>query len=424
MRNNKKTGSRPTVVIIGGGFAGLKTAKVLGHSKSVDVVLIDRQNHHLFQPLLYQVAMAGLSPAEIARPIRSLLSRYPRVRVLRGDVTGVDTDAKTVVGGFGAVSYDYLLVATGVRTSYFGNDDWEKHAPGLKSLADATEIRRQVLLAFERAEAFDDPVIRKANLTFVIVGGGPTGVELAGAIGEMTRFCLSRDFRAIDPKLTRIILIEAGSRILKMFDPALSARATRDLESLGVQVWTDSRVSAVDEHGVNVGEERIETQTVLWSAGVRASPLAEALCVPLDRMGRVIVEPDLSIPGHPEVFVAGDLAHLHTPEGPLPGIAPVAVQQGTYVAQKILESIKGRSTPPFVYRDKGQMATIGRSRAVVESGRMRLSGFIAWCAWLFIHIYYLSGFKNRIFVLLQWTWSYVTFGRGARLIVDHNEDDA
>lgn len=410
---------RPRTVIIGGGFAGLACARDLGRTGLCDVVLIDRQNHHVFQPLLYQVAMAGLSPAEIARPIRSLLSELPVVRVLQGEVSGFDLESRQVQGDFGQMGFDHLVVATGVRNSYFGQDHWAAHAPGLKTLADATEIRRRVLTAFERAERESEPLSRKAHLTFVIVGGGPTGVELAGAVGEMSRFCLARDFRVIDPKLTRVILIEAGSRILSMFDDSMSARAMRDLEMLGVQVWTDSLVTDIDEEGVSVGDERISAQTVLWAAGIRASPLADALGMKQDRVGRVRVFPDLSLPEYPNVFVAGDLAHFDAGGAPLPGVAPVALQEGKHVAQVIVAQITGRDRPAFVYRDKGQMATIGRSKAIVQSGRLRLTGFTAWLAWLVIHIYYLSGFKNRLFVLLQWAWSYVTFGRGARLIVNH-----
>jgi NADH dehydrogenase len=405
------------VVIVGGGFAGLNAAKLLGGRKGVEVTLIDRRNHHLFQPLLYQVAMAGLSPAEIAVPIRSLLAHHRNVSVVQGEVQSVDLEGKAVAGPFGRIEYDNLILAAGAQHSYFGREEWEKHAPGLKTLSQATEIRRRVLQAFEQAENESDPVRRKQLLTFVVVGGGPTGVELAGAIGEMSRHTLARDFRNIDPKLTRIILIEAGSRILAAFSPESSSTATRDLERLGVQVWTNSRVTRVDERGVGVGDESIEAATVLWAAGVQASELGSQLGVERDRAGRVKVGADLSIEGHPEVFVLGDQAHTAHEGAALPSVAPVAMQQGRYAARLILDELKGRERKPFRYVDKGSMATIGRSRAVLESGKLRLSGFMAWMGWLLVHIYYLSGFKNRLFVLFSWAWSYMTFARGARLIV-------
>ncbi|MFI5307473.1 MAG: NAD(P)/FAD-dependent oxidoreductase [Polyangiales bacterium] len=412
--------ARKRVVIVGGGFAGLNAAKQLGRSGRVAVSLIDRRNHHLFQPLLYQVAMAGLSPAEIAVPIRALLSGYRDVTVIQGEVRAVDLAARRVSGeGFAPVDYDYLLLATGVQHAYFGHEQWEPFAPGLKTLEQATEIRRRVLTAFERAEVETDPEQRKRELTFAIVGGGPTGVELAGAIGEMSRFTLARDFHNIDPKLTRVILIEAGPRILPSFVPELASRATRDLESLGVQVWTNSRVTAVDASGVQVGDERIATRTVLWAAGVRAAESGVGQEQARDAQGRLVTLPDLSLPGHPEVFALGDLAHAAGPSGsPLPGIAPVALQQGRYAAATILAELRGRPRAPFVYQDKGQMATIGRSRAIAQLPHLRLTGWVAWLGWLTIHIYYLSGFKNRLFVLIQWAWSYLTFARGARLIVE------
>jgi NADH dehydrogenase len=407
------------VVIIGGGFAGMNAAKLLARAGSkLEIALIDRRNHHLFQPLLYQVAMAGLSPAEIAAPIRSLLSAYPNVKVIQGTVARIDLAERRVGGDFGELGYDYLLLATGAQHAYFGNERWEGFAPGLKTLEQATEIRRRVLTAFELAEREPDPARKKQQLTFMIVGGGPTGVELAGAIGEMSRFTLGRDFRSIDPKLTRVILVEAGPRILPSFAPELASRAVRDLESLGVQVWTNSLVTDIDADGVRLGEERIRTGTVLWAAGVRASDLGGLLGVPRDPQARVIVGPDLSVPGHPEVFVLGDLAHTRDAAGkPLPGVAPVAMQQGRYAARAILDELAGKPRKPFAYLDKGQMATIGRSRAIVQVGRMQLAGWFAWLTWLLIHIYYLSGFKNRLFVLIQWAWSYLTFARGARLIV-------
>jgi NADH:ubiquinone reductase (H+-translocating) len=409
---------RRHVVIVGGGFAGLNAARILGGASELDVSVIDRRNHHVFQPLLYQVAMAGLSPAEIAAPIRALLSRHPNVRVIQGEVTAIDMSARKLAGDFGELGYDFLILATGAQHAYFGHERWERFAPGLKTLEQATEIRRRVLTAFELAEREPDPERRKQQLTFVIVGGGPTGVELAGAIGEMSRFTLARDFRNIDPKLTRVILVEAGPRILPSFAPELASRATRDLEMLGVQLWTHSLVTDIDADGVRIGDERIRTGTVLWAAGVRASGLGAALGVPCDPQGRVLVTDALTVPDHPEVFVLGDLAHAKGADGrPLPGVAPVALQQGRYAARAILAQLAGKPRAPFAYLDKGQMATIGRSRAIVQVGSMKITGWFAWLTWLLIHIYYLSGFKNRLFVLLQWAWSYVTFARGARLIV-------
>ncbi len=407
------------VLIVGGGFAGLNAAKLLGNQRDLQVTLVDSRNHHLFQPLLYQVAMAGLSPADIAAPIRSLLSRLPQIRVLQGNVTQLDFDRNRVITDFGEISYDYLLLACGARHSYFGHDDWEEYAPGLKTIEQATEIRRRVLTAFEKAERITDATERRKQLTFVIVGGGPTGVELAGAIGEMTRYTLARDFRQIDAKLARIFLVEAGPRILPMFSVQQASRATRDLEQLGVQVWTSSPVSNVDADGVEVGGERIHAATVLWAAGVEASPLGKATGEQVDRQGRVMVQPDLSLKHHPHVFIAGDMAHFEQSDGKLlPGTAPVALQQGRHVAKMILQDIHGKTREPFRFLDKGQMATIGMSRAVLESGRLRLSGWFAWLAWLVVHIYYLTGFRNRLFVVLQWAWSYMTFRRGARLILE------
>jgi NADH dehydrogenase len=414
---DKSASREKHVIIIGGGFAGLSAAKGLAGRKGVRVTLIDRRNHHLFQPLLYQVAMAGLSPADIAAPIRSVLAHARNIRVIAATVESIDRQNRTVSGDFGSLDYDYLLVATGAQHAYFGHDEWEVHAPGLKTVEQATEIRRRVLQAFELAERERDLEKRRHYLTFVVVGGGPTGVELAGALGEMSRYTLTREFREIDPKLTRIMLIEAGPRILRSFAESLSSRATRDLEKLGVQIWTNSRVSAIDEKGVEIGSERISAATVLWAAGVQASELGASLNVPCDRQGRVVVSGDLSLTDHPEVFVAGDLACCEGPSGPLPGVATVALQQGRYIAKTILKRIQGQVQTPFHYFDKGQMATIGRRKAICESRGLRLTGFIAWAAWLVVHIYYLSGFRNRIFVLLSWGWSYLTFSRGARLIV-------
>jgi NADH dehydrogenase len=407
------------VVIVGGGFAGLNAAKVLGGREGVDVLLLDRQNHHLFAPLLYQVAMAGLSPADIAAPIRSLLSEYRNIRVLMAEVSGVDPSRSVLHTDIGDVPYDYLLLCSGATQSYFGHNEWRRYAPSLKTLEDATHIRGRVLLAFEEAERIVDKEERRKFLTFVIVGGGPTGVELAGAIGEMSRFTLARDFKAIDAKSARVLLIEAGPRILPSFSEEQAARAVRDLENLGVHVWTSSAVTSIDADGVEIGKERVHAGTVVWAAGVKASPLGRTTGADVDRQGRVAVQPDLSVKAHPNVFVAGDLAvFTHQTGAPLPGTAPVAMQQGRHVGQTILRDLQGRPRQPFHFVDKGQMATIGRSRAITQIGALRFSGFTAWLIWLAVHIYYLAGFKNRLFVVLQWAWSYLTFSRGARLIVD------
>jgi NADH:ubiquinone reductase (H+-translocating) len=410
------------VVIVGGGFAGINCAKALGNQPDLKVALIDRRNYHLFQPLLYQVAMAGLSPCDIATPIRGLMSRYANVHVIHGEVSRIDVDSRQVHSDAGVYGYDYLVLATGAQHTYFGQEHWEEHAPGLKTLEQATEIRRRVLSAFESAECEPDANRRRALMTFIVVGGGPTGVELAGAIGEMSRFTLARDFRNIDPKLTRIVLVEAGPRILPSFDPELASKATRELEQLGVQLWTNSRVTRITPQGVYVGEEHLTASTVLWAAGVQASPLGRDLHVPRDPQGRVVVGPDLSIPGQSDVFVAGDQAHSK-PEGSeraLPGVATVALQQGQHVAASILADLSGTPRVPFAFRDKGQMAAIGRRRAVMQRGRWRSAGVFAWLMWLLVHIYFLSGFKNRLFVLMKWGWSYLTFARGSRLIVSRD----
>lgn len=407
------------VVIVGGGFAGLNAAKALGREPRVSVTLIDRRNHHLFQPLLYQVAMAGLSPADIAAPLRSILSNQKNVRVVCGQVDALKLDERLVETCFGPLPYDYLLLACGSQHSYFGHNDWEQHAPGLKNIEQATEIRRRVLKAFETAELTADLNERRKLLTFVIVGGGPTGVELAGAIGEMSRFTLARDFRNIDSKLARVILIEAGPRILPMFSTILASRATRDLESLGVQTWTNSLVTRIDESGVEVSGDRIHAATVLWAAGVQAAEIGRKSQFECDRQGRIMVSKDLSVAAHPEIFVAGDLcSFLDADERPLPGIAPVAMQQGRHFAKVVRAELNQRPRPDFHYVDKGQMATIGRSCAIAEVGRYRLTGFLAWIAWLVVHIYFLTGFRNRLLVIISWTWSFISFRRGARLIVE------
>ena len=407
------------VVIVGGGFAGLNAAKALGNRAAISVTLIDRQNHHLFQPLLYQVAMAALSPADIAAPIRSILSASRNVRVLQAAAHAVDIRLRVVATDAGHFEYDYLLLGCGATHAYFGHEEWEPWAPGLKTLPQATEIRTRVLNAFEVAERSSDAGEQERWLTFVVVGGGPTGVELAGAIGEMSRYTLARDFRNVDPRRTRVVLLEAGPRILPTFHERRAARATRDLHSLGVQVRAGARVTDISADGVDIGTERLRAATVLWAAGVRAAAIGATLGVERDNAGRVVVAADLSIPDHPEVFVAGDLARaIDAQTGRLlPGVATVAMQQGAYVAGTILGDVAKRARRPFRYKDQGQMATIGRSRAICELKRVSLTGRPAWWLWLLVHIYGLTGFRNRLTVLVQWAWSYFTFGRGARLIV-------
>ncbi len=404
------------VIIVGGGFAGLNAAKKLGNKRDISVTLIDRRNHHLFQPLLYQVATAGLSPADIAQPIRSILSKYRNIQVLQEEVVDIDPASKSVITNYKTHKYEYLVLACGVRHAYFGNERWEEDAPGLKSIPQAIEIRRRVLRAFESAERTSNPRKQKKRLTFAIVGGGPTGVELAGAIAEMSRNTLAKDFRNIDPTLTRIVLIEGGPRILSAFDPKLSARSSRDLEKLGVQIWTNSMVTKIDQTGVEMGEEKLETSTVVWAAGVAASTWP-GLGASTDKQGRIIVGEDLSLKNYPEVFVLGDQAHALDSDGKaLPGLCPVAIQQGRFLGRLLLDEQKGRPRMKFKYADKGMMATIGRNRAIVQTGRLKFGGFLAWWAWLLVHIYYLIGFKNRLVVLFNWAWSYLTFKKGARLI--------
>jgi NADH:ubiquinone reductase (H+-translocating) len=407
----------PTILVVGGGFAGLYAARGLA-KHPVRVVLVDRVNYHLFQPLLYQVATAALSPGDIAEPLRAVLRRYPNVHVLLGEVASIDLAKRSAKLSDGAeLSYDYLVLATGARHSYFGHPEWEALAPGLKSLADALEMRRRILLAFELAEREPDPARRQALLTFVVIGGGPTGVELAGAIAEISRHTVSRDFRSFDPRQARIILIEGGDRVLSPFAPHLSANAQRSLEHLGVQVRTNAVATEVTAEYVKVGDEVIPTHTTLWAAGVAASPLGKQLGLETDRSGRVPVLPDLTIQGHPEVFVLGDLAALEDGKGhPLPGIAPVAIQQGQHAARNIWRSVQGLHSQPFHYFDRGTMATIGRAAAVADIRGIHLSGFVAWLAWLVVHIFYLIGFENRVLVLMQWAWSYLSYERGARLI--------
>ena len=408
----------PHVVIVGGGFGGLAAARTLA-GRPVRVTLVDRRNHHLFQPLLYQVATATLSPADIATPLRSVLRAAANVRVLLGEAEKVDLAGRRLGLVDGALDYDALILAAGASHSYFGHDDWEPLAPGLKSLEDAIEIRRRVLLAFEAAERATDAAERGALLTFVVIGGGPTGVELAGALAEIARHSIARDFRAIDPAQARIVLLEAGGRVLAAFPADLSGRAVQALGRLGVEVRTGSKVTRVTSDAVWLGGEQIRSRAVIWAAGVAASPLARSLGVPLDHAGRVPVEPDLSVPGRPEVFAIGDLCALRDATGALlPGLAPVAMQQGRAAADNAWRHLSGQPTRPFAYRDKGSMATIGRGAAVAVVGDVHLSGTLAWLAWLFVHIMYLVGFRNRLLVLIEWAWAYVTWQRGARLITD------
>ena len=406
------------VVILGGGFGGLYAARAL-RSAPVDITLVDRANHHLFQPLLYQVALAQLAPSDIAAPIRWLLRRQWNCTVLLGDATAIDPERRVVVleGGATALPYDFLVVATGARHSYFGHAEWEPLAPGLKNVDDAEEIRRRFLLAFEVAERGTDSAGHGAHPTFVIVGGGPTGVELAGMIPDVARLGMNRDFRRIDTRRTRVILLEAGPRILPTYPERLSAWGHRALEELGVTVRTNALVTRVERDAVWVGEERIPTHEVYWAAGNEASPLGRSLGGELDRAGRVRVSADLSVPPHPEIFVVGDLALVKGPDGnPVPGVAPAAMQMGRTAARNIRRDLRGEPRQPFRYRDKGNLATIGRHRAIADFGRLKLTGFFAWWFWLFVHIMYLVGFRNRISVLLQWGYAYLTHQRGVRLI--------
>jgi NADH dehydrogenase len=404
------------VVIVGGGFGGLSAAKALSKAP-VEITLIDRNNHHLFQPLLYQVATAGLSPADIAWPIRHVLRGQKNARVMLAAVSGVDLKRKEVIAGDRRVPYDYLVIATGARHAYFGHDDWAAFAPGLKTIDDATAVRRRILLAFERAENEPDAEERARLLTFVVIGGGPTGVEMAGAIAELAKRALASDFRSIDPRCARIILIEAAPRVLTPFEEKLSDTARRSLEQLGVEVRLGSAVTDCTADGVGLGGEFIPTRTMIWAAGVMASPAGQWLGAETDRAGRVKVRADLSVPGHPDVFVIGDTAVVADENGAiLPGVAPVAKQQGQYVARALIARRDGRTVPAFRYRDYGTLATVGRSRAVAQFGRLKVSGFLAWVLWSVAHIYFLIGLRNRFIVALNWAWSYITFERGSRLI--------
>ncbi len=408
---------RPHVVIVGAGFGGLAAAKALGN-QNVDVTVIDKQNHHLFQPLLYQVATAGLSPADIAAPIRSILRNYPNIRVMLDCVQGVDTGSQTVhLSDSAEISYDWLILATGARHSYFGNDGWAHWAPGLKTLDDATEVRGNVLIALERAEVETDRAKRNALLTFIIIGGGPTGVEMAGAIAELAHRSVSGDFRSITPHCSRIVLVDSGTRLLKSFPEALSQRALASLEKLGVEVRLGIRISEVHADGVVIADELVAANTVIWAAGVMASPAARWLGRTGDQCGRTPVEDDLRVSGFPNVLVIGDASSCVDAAGlPLPGVAPVAKQQGHYAANAILSWAGGREVKPFRYRNRGNMATIGRQSAVADFGRVRVSGLFAWLLWSVAHVYFLVGFRSRLSVGLSWLWNYVTFERNARLI--------
>ncbi len=405
----------PHVVILGGGFGGLYAARALKGARA-QVTLVDRRNHHLFQPLLYQVATAALNPSDIAIPIRRVVRRQANVNVILAEAVSVDVAAKRVMLADGTLSYDYLIVATGVTPAYFGHDDWRAAAPGLKTIEDALEMRRRILLAYEAAERESDPERRRAWLTFAVVGGGSSGVELAGALAEISRHVLARDFRSIDPRHARIILVEAGPRVLPAFAPELSAKAERTLGRLGVEVLTAGAVTGIDDSGITIAGRRLSARTVLWAAGVQAPPLARSLGVPLDRAGRVRVQADLTVPGAPEVFVIGDLAAFEQDGKPLPGIAPVAIQEGRHAAANVIRALRGEPYAPFRYRDRGALATIGRAAAVAELGPVKIAGLAAWLLWLFVHILWLIGFRNRFLVVVEWAWTYLRYERGARLI--------
>ena len=410
------------VVIVGGGFGGLYAARAL-RNVPVQVTLLDRRNHHLFQPLLYQVATAALSPGDIASPIRWILRHQKNVEVLLADARRIDSGRRTIVLADGEMPYDFLILATGATHAYFGHDEWRQTAPGLKTLEDALEIRRRVLLAYERAERESDPVRREAMLTFVVIGGGPTGVELAGALAEISRQSLARDFRHFDPGSARIILVEAGPAILTAFPESLREAASEHLAKLGVEVRTGTVVIGVADGRVEAGGSTIKAATVLWAAGVAASPVGASLGVPTDRAGRVIVQPDLTIAEHPEIFVIGDLASFTGPDGkPLPGVAQVAIQMGKHAARNISRAIDRQPYHPFVYRNLGNMATIGRASAIADFGWLRLKGWIGWLAWLFVHIMNLIGFRNRVVVLVQWAWAYFSYQRAIRLITGHEPE--
>jgi NADH dehydrogenase len=417
--NSPGAKSIPHVVIVGGGFGGLSAGKAL-RKQPIHLTLIDRTNHHTFQPLLYQVAMAGLSPSDIAWPIRSILSKNKNAKVLLAEVDSIDLKNQTVhLRDNDSIHYDYLVLGTGGRTSYFGHNEWEQFAPGLKTLEDATEIRRRVLLAFEEAERVKDPKRHEELLTFVVIGGGPTGVELAGALAELSHTVLARDFCTIDPSSARVLLIEGGPRLLPAFAEDLSVKAKKQLEDLGAMVKLNARVTMIDKQGVHLGDELIRSGTVIWGAGVIATDLTATLGVPLDKSGRVIVEPDLTIPGFKNAFAIGDTTNFsHQGGTPLPGLSPVAMQMGKSAGENIIRAMNDERYEIFHYTDKGTMATIGRSAAIAQFGRIHLSGFLAWMSWLVVHIFFLIGFRNRLVVMFNWAWSYITYQRGARLITN------
>jgi NADH:ubiquinone reductase (H+-translocating) len=420
-----EAGPLAQIVIIGGGFAGLDAARALGRAP-VSVTVIDRRNHHVFQPLLYQVAAAALSPGDIASPIRWILRRQDNVRVLLADVTQIDADGKAVVLDDGQrLGFDHLILALGAAHSYFGHDDWSEFAPGLKTLDDALKLRRKMLLAYEEAEREADPARKQHLLTFVLIGGGPTGVELAGALAEIAHHALRREFDAIDPASARIILLEGGDTILPTFPQSLRDSARRALRKLGVDVRERTLVTGIEPESVAIGSDRLHARTIIWTAGVAGSPVGQSLNVPLDRVGRVMVQPDLSVPGHPTIFIAGDLANFsHQTGKPLPGVAQVAKQQGKHAARNVLRLIEGQPTTEFRYRDPGNLATIGRAQAIADFGWLRVSGLLGWLLWLFVHILFLIGFRNRLSVLLQWAVSYVTYQRSVRLITGEPEPRA
>ncbi|MBX3460719.1 MAG: NAD(P)/FAD-dependent oxidoreductase [Planctomycetes bacterium] len=405
------------VVIVGAGFGGLYCARALKRA-DLRVTVVDRRNHHLFQPLLYQVATAALTAPDIAAPVRKILRSQRNAEVMLAEATGVDLVARKVLLAGGELDYDFLVIATGATHSYFGHDEWARFAPGLKTFDDAFEIRHRVLLAFEQAEIETDEARRKALTTFVIVGAGPTGVELAGALAEIARKTMARDFRNFDPARSRVLLLDATDRVLPAFPPQLSASAAKQLETLGVEVRTGARVTAIDEAGVQLGDERIDARTVIWAAGVQASPMGKALGAPTDRAGRVLVEPDLSVPGHPDVFVIGDLAAVKHRDGWVPGVAPAAIQMGWHTARNIRRRLKGDATVPFRYSEIANVATIGRRRGVADVKGLRFSGALAWLLWLVVHIFWLIGFRNRVSVLFDWMWAYVTWQRSARVILE------
>jgi len=407
----------PKVVIVGGGFGGLYAAKELAE-KNVRVTLVDRTNHHLFQPLLYQVATAGLSPADIAQPIRHILKEAKNTEVVMAEVDRIDPQSKQVHTTKGLIfSYDYLIVAAGARHSYFGHDEWERFAPGLKNLADALELRRRILQAFEAAEIANSEEERRAALTFIVVGAGPTGVEMAGAVAELARHTLAEDFRRVDPRATRVLLVEGVARVLPAFREDLSRSALKQLQSMGIEVRTGTMVKEVTNHGVTVNGEFIPCRTVIWAAGNAAAPIGKSLSAETDRAGRVIVNEDLTVPGHPEVFAIGDMACFkHQTGEPLPALSPVAMQMGRHAAKNILSRVQGQQLAAFHYFDKGTMATIGRNKAVADLKFVRFGGYLAWLSWLFVHLIFLIGLRNRLLVFFQWTWAYLTYGRGARLI--------